>query len=77
MSDWARQIPRCFDPQDLVFADTAAQRASAEQLRADIRSEGISPMLIEAAIEEWLHGECSNTGQIWEQMARVRSFFEQ
>ena len=76
MSDWKRQIPQCFGPEDLVFAGTSAERVSAELLRAEIQRESISPSLLEAEIEDWLHTETSNTGQLFEQMARVRSFFE-
>jgi hypothetical protein len=77
MSDWNQQIPKCFGPEDLVFAGTPAERACAELLRAEIQREAIAPSLLESAIEDWLHTETSNTGQLYEQMMRVRSFFEQ
>lgn len=76
MSLWNEQIRKCFGPEDLVFAGTPAQRAIAEQLRDEIRREAICPALLESAIEDWLHTETSNTGQLYEQMARVRSFFD-
>jgi hypothetical protein len=77
MSDWNEQIRKCFGPEDLMFAGTAAERASAELLRTEIQRESIPPRLLESAIEDWLHTETSNTGQLYEQMARVRSFFGQ
>ena len=75
MSDWNEQIPQCFGRESLVFAGTPAELAAAEQLRADIWRESIPPALLVSAIEDWLHTETSNTGQLYEQMARVRSFF--
>ena len=77
MSDWNQQIPKCFRPDDLKFAGTPAERACAELLRAEIQRELIPPSLLESAIEDRLHTETSNTGQLYEQMARVRSFFGQ
>lgn len=76
MSDWNQRIPECFGPQDLVFAGTPDERMCAELLRAEIERESIPPNLLVSAIEDWLHTETSNTGQLYEQMARVRSFFE-
>jgi hypothetical protein len=76
MSDWNEQIPKCFRPADLVFASTPEERARAEELRREIRRESICPGLLESAIEDWLHAECSNTGHLFEQMTLVRSFFE-
>lgn len=76
MSDWRVLIPKCFTAEDLVFAATPAELARAWQLRAEASEAGISHGLIESAIEEWLHTETSNTGQLYEQMSRVRSFFD-
>lgn len=76
MSDWTSQIPKCFGREDLVFAGTPDEYANAEQLRAAIRREGVCPELLESAIEDWLHTETSNTGQLFEQITRVRAFFE-
>ena len=75
MSDWQVQIPKCFDPQTLVFAATPAELASAWQLRAEVSEAHVPPSLLHSAIEDWLHTETSNTGQLYEQMARVRAFF--
>lgn len=75
VSDWQLLIPKCFGGEDLAFAGTPAELASAWQLRAEASEAGISPGLVESAIEEWLHTETSNTGQLYEQMAHVRSFF--
>lgn len=75
MKDWNERIPKCFN-EDLVFASTPGEQAIAEELRAEIRREAICPSLLESAIEDWLHTETSNTGQLYEQMARVRSFFD-
>ena len=77
MSDGNEQIRKCFGPEDLKFAGTPAQRVNAQLLRAEIQRESIPPGLLESAIEDWLHTETSNTGQLFEQMARVRSFFGQ
>ena len=76
MPDWREQIPTCFSEADLEFAATPAEKASAEALRTETRQGSICPGLLESAIEDWLHTECSNTGRIFEQMARVRSFFQ-
>ena len=75
MPEWEALIPRCFGPEDLMFAGTPADLASAWQLRAAVSESGISPSLVESAIEDWLHTQTSNTGQLYEQMARVRAFF--
>lgn len=75
MSDWNEQIPKCFRRSDLKFASNAAQLACAYALRAELAEQSISPLLLESAIEEWLHTETSNTGHLYEQMACVRSFF--
>lgn len=75
MSDWEVLIPRCFGPENLVFAGTPEELANAWELRTETRKAGISPSLVESAIEDWLHTETSNTGQLYEQMSRVRSFF--
>lgn len=75
MSDWSRQIPKCFGREDLVFAGTQPALESAIALRSEIRRETICAELLVSAIEDWLHTETSNTGQLFEQMARVRSFF--
>jgi hypothetical protein len=75
VSEWQALIPKCFAPECLVFASTPAELASAWQLRARALEAGISPALVASAIEDWLHTETSNTGQLYEQMARVRSFF--
>lgn len=75
MSEWQALIPKCFAPECLMFASTPEELASAWQLRAETREAGIEPALVESAIESWLHTETSNTGQLYEQMARVRSFF--
>lgn len=76
MLDWSEQIPTCFGRENLVFAGTPAEQACAEQLRAEIRRESIPPSLLVSAIDDWLHTETSNTGQLYEQMARVRAFFD-
>lgn len=73
--DWSERIPRCFSPEGLVFASTPTERAVANRLRAELRNASVPSHLLESAIEDWLHQECSNTGHIFEQMARVRSFF--
>lgn len=75
MIDWQDQIPKCFGPEDLVFAGTPEELASAWQLRAETSEASIPLSLVESAIENWLHTQTSNTGQLYEQMARVRSFF--
>lgn len=77
MSDWHALIPECFHREDLVFAGTADALANAWRLRAEVSEAGIRPELVESAIETWLHTETSNTGQLFDQMARVRSFFAQ
>ena len=76
MSDWNQQIPHCFSRDDLVFGSSPAERASAELLRTEIRQGSVCPSLLESAIEDWLHTETSNTGHLFEQMARVRAFFD-
>jgi hypothetical protein len=76
MSIWNEQIHKCFSPDDLVFSSTPGEQACADELREEIRRESICPDLLESAIEDWLHAECSNTGHLFEQMARVRSFFD-
>ena len=75
MLDWQDKIRKCFGPEDLVFAETPVEQAIATQLRDEVAQAGISPSLLTSAIEDWLHTETSNTGQLYEQMARVRSFF--
>jgi hypothetical protein len=76
MSDWTSLIPKCFGREDLVFAGTPDEYANAVKLRTEIKKDGVCPELLESAIEDWLHTETSNTGQLFEQMARVRAFFE-
>ena len=76
MSDWTSRIPQCFGRENLVFAATPRAHANAVQLRRDLRRAGVRPELVESAIEDWLHTETSNTGQLFEQMARVRAFLE-
>jgi hypothetical protein len=74
MLDWQVQIPKCFGPENLVFAGTPAELASACQLRAETSEGHVPPSLLESAIEDWLHTQTSNTGQLYEQMAQVRAF---
>lgn len=76
MSDWQLLIPKCFSEQELMFAHTADERAAAWALRAELAESDVSPALLESAIEDWLHTQTSNTGQLFEQMARVRAFFD-
>jgi hypothetical protein len=47
----------------------------AKSLRAKLERAGISHNLVESEIEDWLHQQTSSTGQLFEQMARVRGFF--
>ena len=75
MSGWQALIPKCFAPECLVFAGTPGELANAWELRARTREAGIEPGLVESAIEDWLHTETSNTGQLYAQMERVRAFF--
>ena len=75
VSDWQAQIPRCFSPDEVAFGSTPAEMSAAWQLRAETGEAGISPGLLESAIEDWLHTQVSNTGHLYEQMLRVRSFF--
>lgn len=75
MIEWLTRIPKCFSPDDLVFAGTPDEAMHAKQLRADIRKAALPPSLVESAIEDWLHDESSNSGHIFEQMKRVRAFF--
>jgi hypothetical protein len=73
VTEWQALIPKCFG-RDLVFAGTPAELASAWQLRAKAKEAGLSSTLVEGEIRDWLHTETSNTGQLFEQMERVRSF---
>lgn len=75
MSDWQVQIPKCFRPEDVVFASTPTELAAAWQLRAETSEAGVPSSLLESAIEDWLHTEVSNTGHLYEQMLRVKAFF--
>ena len=75
MSDWQHEIPDCFGEESLVFAETPSELAVALRMRRELREAGLSGELIESAIEHWLHAQTSNTGQLFEQMARVRAFF--
>ena len=75
MVDWLHRIPLCFDPVDLVFAGTPDEAMFAKRLRADIEQAELPRAVVESAFEDWLHQETSNTGQLFEQMGRVRAFF--
>jgi hypothetical protein len=75
VSDWQGQIPRCFSADDVVFATSPSELSAAWQLRAETSEVGIPSSLLESAIEDWLHTQVSNTGHLYEQMIRVRSFF--
>ena len=75
MLDWLHRIPLCFSGNDLVFAGTPDEAAFAQQLRADIERAALPRAVVENAFESWLHQETSNTGQLFEQMGRVRAFF--
>lgn len=76
MSHWKEQIPDCFEPNDLVFAGTATGDARARELKAEMIRTPIPRILVEHAIEDWLQEQTSNTGQLYDQMARVRAFFD-
>ena len=76
MTEWEILIPQCFGDEDLVFAGTPTELANAWRLRAEVREADIAPSLLISAIEDWLHAETSNTGQLYDQMARVRAFFD-
>jgi hypothetical protein len=73
MTDWKDLIPDCFGP-DLVFAGTPAEDAKVRKLKAEMIRTSLPRSLVEQTIEDWLHQETSNTGQLFEQMARVRAF---
>lgn len=75
MSDWDTLIPRCFGAEELLFGGTREKLAAAWQLRAELSEMGVPRGLLESAIEDWLHTQTSNTGQLYDQMARVRAFF--
>lgn len=75
MSEWQLLIPRCFGAENLVFAGAPEELTSAWALRAQVSKANIPSPLLERAIEDWLHTQTSNTGQLYEQMERVRSFF--
>lgn len=76
MSHWKDQIPGCFEPHCLVLAGTPTGDARARELKAEMTRTAIPRMLVEHAIEDWLHQQTSNTGQLYEQMARVRAFLD-
>ena len=76
MSHWKEQIPNCFGPRDLVFAGSPTGDAKAQELKSEMIRTAIPRILVEHAIEDWLQQQTSNTGQLYEQMARVRAFFD-
>ena len=73
MTEWQALIPKCFGREDLVFAGTPAELASAWQLRAKAWEAGLSSTLVEGEIRDWLHTETSNTGQFFERSCQSKS----